>query len=67
MNVLAEGDEMTLEADAVLSDPSTSFWLRTAVQEALARDPVDALNDALALAQVLDTNLRRRLALDSGE
>lgn len=64
MNRLAEGEDLILDADAVLADPSASFWLKAAIRDALARDPVDALNDALALAQVLDGNLRRQFELE---
>ena len=42
-----------------MNDPSTSRWLRVAINEALARDPVDAFNDAAMLAELL----RERLVL----
>jgi hypothetical protein len=64
MSPPVESDDFRLDPELVLADPSASFWLRAAVREALARDPVDALNDALALAQVLDSHLRRQLDLD---
>ena len=38
---------------AVLADPATSFWLKTAIRSALARDPVDAANDAEVLYRLL--------------
>jgi hypothetical protein len=47
----------------VLADPSTSHWLKSAIEAAMARDPVDALNDALVLAEVLDGHLRSQLRL----
>lgn len=50
--------------EAVLADPAASYWLQDALREALERDPVDALNDALALAGVLEERLRRVLGLD---
>jgi hypothetical protein len=49
---------------ALLEDPATSFWLKSTLMAALERDPVDALNDALVLAEVLDVELRARLGLD---
>jgi hypothetical protein len=42
-----------------MSDAAASHWLKSAVQSALARDPVDALNDALVLTSILDAHLRR--------
>jgi len=58
MNPPAELPDEVLEAQVVLADPSTSFWLKSAIEAALTRDPVDALNDALVLAAVLDDRLR---------
>jgi hypothetical protein len=49
--------------DAVLGDPAASDWLKAALTASLERDPVDALNDALALAEVLEGHLRVRLQL----
>ena len=37
----------------VANDPSASHWLRRAVRDALARDPVDAWKDADLLARLL--------------
>ena len=53
-------------AEALMGDPATSFWLRSALQSALERDPVDALNDTLLLADILDTRLRTEFGLDEG-
>ncbi len=50
--------------DDLLADQAASSWLRAALQSALERDPVDALNDALILAEVLDAHLRRELGLE---
>lgn len=47
----------------VLTDPASSNWLRQSLEKALERDPVDALNDALVLASVLDAQLRATLGL----
>ena len=51
-------------AEHVLADASASGWLKTALREALERDPADALNDALALAGILEDRLRTILELD---
>lgn len=47
--------------EAVLQDPTASFWLRAALRSALARDPVDAANDAEVLARLLDRRCREIL------
>lgn len=40
-----------LEARAsIISDPSATYWLREAMSSLEKRDPIDALNDAEALA-----------------
>ena len=52
-------------ATQVLGDRAASSWLRSALQSALDRDPVDALNDALLLAAVLEVHLRNELGLES--
>lgn len=52
-------------ATQVLGDQAASSWLRSALESALERDPVDALNDALLLAEVLDVHLRAALGLES--
>lgn len=51
-------------AEDVLADASASKWLKAALREALERDPADALNDALALAGILEDRLRTILELD---
>jgi hypothetical protein len=51
-------------AEGVITDKSTSVWLKTALTSALERDPVDALNDALALAGILEDRLRTVLDID---
>ena len=42
------------DVEQVLSDPSTSYWLRDALRAAIVRDPVDAAGDALLLARLLE-------------
>lgn len=44
--------------EEVLRDPAASFWLKNALRSALARDPVDAANDAEILARLLDRRCR---------
>jgi hypothetical protein len=50
--------------EEVMSDESASDWLKAALRTALERDPVDALNDALALAAALEARLRSVLGLE---
>lgn len=50
-----------------MSDETTSDWLKHALREALERDPVDALNDALFLTGILEDRLRSILGLDDPE
>lgn len=45
----------------VLGDPGASFWLKNSLHTALARDPVDAANDADVLARLLDRRCREIL------
>jgi hypothetical protein len=42
-----------LEVEQVLSDSAASFWLKDTLRSALARDPVDAANDAEVLCRLL--------------
>lgn len=39
--------------DEVLKDPACSYWLKTAIGNLVQRDPVDALNDAECLADLM--------------
>jgi hypothetical protein len=48
--------------DEVLSDPSTSSWLKDALTSALKRDPVDAAVDSEMLARLLDRRCREILS-----
>ncbi len=65
MNRPVEPNDEVLIARDVLENPTTSSWLKSAIEGALARDPVDALNDALVLAADLDGHLREVLELGS--
>jgi hypothetical protein len=49
-------------ADEMLNDPACSYWLKGALTSALMRDPVDAANDAEALARLLDAHCRKVLS-----
>jgi hypothetical protein len=51
------------QPDEILADPETSEWLKSALQSAATRNPIDALNDALVLAATLEERLRRELDL----
>ena len=51
-------------AEDILADEAASSWLISALESALERDPVDALNDALLLAAALDAHLRVELGLE---
>lgn len=63
MNPPAESADEALDARVVLADPGASYWLKQSIETALQRDPVDALNDALVLATVLDEHLRQTFGL----
>ena len=52
---------------SLLTDGTSSEWLKSALGTALQRDPVDALNDALLLAGVLEERLRLLFDLDGFE
>jgi hypothetical protein len=51
------------QSDGILADPETSEWLKSAIQSAAERNPIEALNDALVLAATLEERLRRELDL----
>jgi hypothetical protein len=53
----SDGIPADTDAKAVLADPATSKWLKVALEAALSRDPVDAANDAQALADLLSHRL----------
>lgn len=46
-----------LSCAGILDDPCASFWIKNALRSALVRDPVDALNDAELLVNILQENL----------
>jgi hypothetical protein len=41
----------------IIDDPSVSYWLKRAIREMQDRDPVDAVNDAEALAEIMREGL----------
>ena len=43
--------------EEVMADPACSYWLKTTLQGALNRDPVDALADAMLLTNLLQSRL----------
>jgi hypothetical protein len=51
-----------LQVEQVLFDPAASFWLKDVLRSALARDPVDAANDAEVLFRLLDERCHKLLS-----
>ena len=43
----------------ILDDPSASTWLKSQINKSKERDPVDALNDAEVLVEVLAARLKK--------
>lgn len=41
----------------VIASPATSYWLSSSLQSAVLRDPLDAVNDAELLLQLLQKRL----------
>jgi hypothetical protein len=54
-------DKLVPDVEQILADPSASFWIKGALRSALERDPVDAANDADALAKALSRRCNRLL------
>jgi hypothetical protein len=52
-NTIQSPDTQAQIAQHILSNPSTSNWMKRALESAMARDPVDAARDACELAQIL--------------
>ena len=55
-------DDLSQGVAEILGDPAASFWIKQALKTALARDPVDAANDADVLAEVLSQRCSRLLS-----
>ena len=51
---LKGSNPMNATIQALLDDPSTSFWLKDALVAALRRDPIQAVNEAEALVAILN-------------
>lgn len=51
---------------AICNDPSASCWLKDALNALLKRDPVDAVNDAEVLAEVMRSRLSETLCVRGG-
>ena len=58
MRVHESGELPLSEAErriaAVIADPATTYWLKSALKSSLGRDPVDAVDDAEALHELLN-------------
>lgn len=54
----------TPSVDDILTDPSTSYWLKNALERALERDAVDAANDAKILSKVLNDRMTKASVQD---
>jgi hypothetical protein len=59
------GVELSRDTALIQSDPAASRWLRETLLTALQRDLVDALIDALALVEILESRSRQILELDA--
>lgn len=55
---------MDLTAEQLLASPAVSHWLKSSLQSALQRDPLDAASDASLLADVLNARADTKLAED---
>ena len=51
--------EREFDEQAILQDPSTSYWLKEQLKRTGGRDPVDAINDTEVLLSVLKTRLMK--------
>lgn len=54
----------TQAADALITDPTTSHWLRDRLAEIDERDPVDAVNDCEVLLKIARLNYHQATAID---
>lgn len=50
------------EIQAVIQDPSTSYWLRDALKTAMQRDPLDVASDAEYLAMLFAKRAQEKAA-----
>ncbi|MFD3435237.1 hypothetical protein [Alteromonas macleodii] len=52
-----------MDEQQIVNDPSTSFWLKEAIQKNVARDPIDVLNDLDVLYKLTE----QRIVADQGQ
>jgi hypothetical protein len=43
--------------EQIVADPAASYWLKDALKQAVTRDPLDALHDAITLTTILRRNV----------
>jgi hypothetical protein len=55
-----------MQIQIIMTSPEVSTWLKTSLQSALLRDPVDAARDADLLAKLLGDQADRKLASSLG-
>jgi hypothetical protein len=55
---------MNLTAEQLLASPAVSHWLKSSLESALHRDPLDAAKDASLLADVLNARADTKIAQD---
>ncbi len=46
-----------MDEKKILNDPSTSFWLKEAIQNCAGRDPIDVLNDLDILHELTEQRI----------
>lgn len=61
--VLTLPRDYVLAVDTLLSDPSTSYWLRQAIRDLSVRDIVDATQDAETLCALVQLRLAEMQAV----
>lgn len=47
--------------EQIIKDPSASYWLKDAIRSTMARDVVDAANDAEVLSAILNAKAENAL------
>lgn len=58
---MESSEQIDAEIQNILSAPDATYWLKAALQAALARDCVDAAVDAELLARVLSRRCEAKL------
>lgn len=54
-----------MNPEDVLADPAASFWLKQAIRDCLARDPLDAANDASKLDELMQGRAKHLVAMQA--